>query len=241
MMHVRAAMIAIGLAAVFAAPPLGVALAFEEIDQIGQKRFKSMKTCAGCLLLQPGKSGKVKMIGANLLGSDLRNLDFGSADLRRANLRGVNLQQVNLAGAQLTGALLRGADLTRANLQGTDLRGADLTGANLAAANLRGANLSQTNFTGANLRGADLRGAAFCQTVMPSGAVKKPECQWWRIEAPPIVESKPTVREAPAKPPPVTAGGSKAAVGAAAAARQTSALTRFFRVAVRPPEISENL
>ncbi|MBT5193766.1 MAG: hypothetical protein HOM07_15565, partial [Rhodospirillaceae bacterium] len=52
------------------------ASAFDEVDQKGQKRFKSMKTCAGCHLLQPGRNGKVKMIGANLLGSDLRQLDL---------------------------------------------------------------------------------------------------------------------------------------------------------------------
>ncbi len=159
-----------------------VAAAFDEIDQTGQERFKSMKSCSGCHLLQVARGGVVKMIGANLKGVDLRKLNLQAADLRRADLRGVDLQKVNLAGAKLKGALLRGANLRQANLQGAGLAWAVLRGANLEGADLGGANLSRADLTNASMQNANLRGAILCQTIMPSGVVNKPDCQWWKIE-----------------------------------------------------------
>jgi uncharacterized protein YjbI with pentapeptide repeats len=158
--------------------------AFDEIDQTGQKRFKSMQSCSGCHLLQAAQGGVVKMIGANLEGVNLRKLDLRAADLRRANMRGVNLQKVNLAGAKLKGALLHGANFQQANLQGAGLAWAILRGANLMGADLRGANLSRADLTNASMQKADLRGATLCRTIMPSGLVKNPDCQWWKIETP---------------------------------------------------------
>jgi uncharacterized protein YjbI with pentapeptide repeats len=161
--------------------PLAAA-AFDEVEQTDQKRFKSMKTCAGCHLLQPRQSGPLKMIGANLLGADLRQLDLRSADLRRANMRGLDLRQVNLSRARLKGAFLRGADLRRANLRDASLWGADLSGADLRRADLRGADLSRANLTKASLQGADLRGVTYCRTILPSGDMKAPDCQLWNAE-----------------------------------------------------------
>jgi uncharacterized protein YjbI with pentapeptide repeats len=151
--------------------PLAAA-AFDEVEQTDQKRFKSMKTCAGCHLLQPRQSGPLKMIGANLLGADLRQLDLRSADLRRANMRGLDLRQVNLSRARLKGAFLRDASLWGADLSGADLRRADL----------RGADLSRANLTKASLQGADLRGVTYCRTILPSGDMKAPDCQLWNAE-----------------------------------------------------------
>ena len=161
--------------------PLAAA-AFDEVEQTDQRRFKSMETCAGCHLLQPRQSGPLKMIGANLLGADLRKLDLRSADLRRANMRGLDLRQINLSRAQLKGSFMRGADLRRANLQDANLWWADLTGADMRRADLRGADLSRANLTKASLHGADLRGVTYCRTIMPSGEMKAPDCQWWNKE-----------------------------------------------------------
>ncbi|MDA1100387.1 MAG: pentapeptide repeat-containing protein [Proteobacteria bacterium] len=156
--------------------------AFDEIDQTGQNRFKAMKSCSGCHLLQAPPGGKVKMIGANLKGVDLRRLNLEAADLRRADLRGVNLEKVNLAKARLKGALLRGANLKQADLQGAGLAWAILRDANLNGADLRGADLTLADLTRAPMENAQLHGAILCRTTMPSGVIKNPDCQWWKAE-----------------------------------------------------------
>jgi len=160
------------------------AISFDETDQTGQRRYKSKKTCAVCHLLQTGGDRGLKMIGANLLGSDLRRLNLRHADLRRSNLRGLDLQGVDLSGARLKGAMLRGANLQGANLRGADLWGADLAGAKLSGADLRDTNLGRAILKGALVKGVKTDRAIFCKTVMPSGKVMKPDCQWWQIEAP---------------------------------------------------------
>ncbi len=104
--------------------PLAAA-AFDEVEQTDQKRFKSMKTCAGCHLLQPRQSGPLKMIGANFLGADLRQLDLRSADLRRADLRGADLSRANLTKASLQGADLRGVTYCRTILPSGDMKASD--------------------------------------------------------------------------------------------------------------------
>jgi len=192
--------------------------AFDETDQIDQKRFKSMKTCSGCHLLQPGTNGVVKMIGARMQGADLRSLDMRQADLRRADLRGVNLHKVNLTGAKLKGALLRGANLRGAILRDANLWGADLTGAKMKGADLRGVNLSRANLLNATMLDTRMRGAILCQTTMPSGEMERPDCPWWKQEtwkAPAKVasqgaptlqsETKPIPIKNQAKPAPVDA------------------------------------
>ena len=172
----------IALFAAFTLLQPGAGWAFDEIDQTDQKRFRSMKTCSGCHLLQPGTHGVVKMIGARMQGADLRSLDMRNADLRRADLRGVNLGKVNLTGAKLKGALLRGANLRGAILRNANLRGADLTGAKMTGADLRGVNLSRTNLQNAAMEDSNLRGAILCRTTMPSGKVENPDCPWWKQE-----------------------------------------------------------
>lgn len=169
----------LAIALLIAAQTPLAAAAFDEVEQTDQRRFKSMETCAGCHLLQPRQSGPLKMIGANLLGADLRKLDLRSADLRRANMHGLDLRQINLSRAQLKGAFMRGADLRRA-----DLRGADL---------------SRANLTKASLHGADLRGVTYCRTIMPSGEMKAPDCQWWNKEMVRNLDRPMTARSGPGK------------------------------------------
>lgn len=209
------------------------AWAFDEVAQTGQKRFKSMKTCAGCHLLQPSQTGPLKMIGANLQGADLRKLDLRQADLRRANMRGLDLRQINLMGARLKGAFMRGVDLRRANLRNASLWGVDLTGADLRRADLRGADLSQANLTKASMKGADLRGVTYCQTVMPSGKVKAPDCKWWNIETnrPRNNQSLATSMPAKAKVAPLTKHPGPRTAGA----EEESILRRLFPFSVIPP------
>lgn len=233
---------AIGIAFALSILSPGAGLAFDETDQAGQRRFKSMSTCAGCHLLQPGSVGPVKMIGANLLGSDLRGLNLRAADLRRANMRGVDLRDVDLTGARLKGAMLRGADLRRANLAKADLQGADLTGANLAGADLRGANLSQADLTKVSLVDVNLDNVTYCQTIMPTGKIENPDCKWWQMEAPRMMIKPPeetATPAAPSGPTPSVDAKEGTAIGTAAAREQISTLSRFFNIQITRPDSSE--
>jgi len=220
---------------VFAVMLSTAAAAFDEIEQTDQRRFKSMKSCSGCHLLQAAPGGIVKMIGAELQGADLRQLNLRAADLRRADLRGVDLRGVNLAGAKLKGALLRGANLQGANLQAAGLAWAVLHGANLDGADLRGADLRRADLTNASMQNADLRGATLCRTVMPSGIVRNPDCQWWKIQEKPEGSHNAAAKSAAPAPQPATKQGRKNESGLDV----TAFLGRIFSFVVTSPDDTE--
>lgn len=142
-------------------------------------------------ILQPGKDGKVNLLGANLedvnlggldlrgaclwrtrlWGANLEGTKLNGADLKRSDLSWANLQGANLVRANLWEATLRRVKLTKAELRGADLMGANLIGASLRSANLtnadlRHANLNEADLTNANLTGAKVWGMshAGCKT-----------------------------------------------------------------------------
>ncbi|NQU72445.1 MAG: pentapeptide repeat-containing protein [Rhodospirillales bacterium] len=125
--------------------------AFDEIDQIGNNKFKPMHGCANCHLRRINSSGGLRWIGAVLPKAELRKADLRNADMRGANFRAADLRQ---------------ADLRDANIAGADLRNADLSGADLS-----GANLFKTNLTGVKLQSVKL-----CKTTMPNGSMNNTGC-----------------------------------------------------------------
>lgn len=130
----------------------GPAAAFDSDDLA---KFRETKRCIGCDL------AGMLMENADLAGATIRDSDLVAATFDGANLTGANFQESDLGGVDFGDA-----NLTRANLQGSDLSGAILR---------------STNLTGANLRGSRFKEAMtvdviYCQTVMPSGQVRRPGC-----------------------------------------------------------------
>jgi hypothetical protein len=137
------------LAATLLFPHAG--LAFDEIDQIGDNKFKPMRGCSNCHLRRVSSSGGLRWIGAVLPRAELRKADLRNSDMRGANFRAADLRQ---------------ADFRNANISGADFRNADLSGADL-----RGANLFKTDLTGVKLQSVKL-----CKTTMPDGSMDSTGC-----------------------------------------------------------------
>ena len=78
---------------------------------------------------EPGETGIIRLVGADLIEADLSEANLRSADLSGADLRGADLRGANLRGADLRGADLSAADLSAADLSAADLSEADLRGA----------------------------------------------------------------------------------------------------------------
>jgi uncharacterized protein YjbI with pentapeptide repeats len=114
-------------------------------------------------------------------GNTCAECDLAGLLAHEMDLSGAVLAGSNLTAASFTSANLTNADLSNATLASADFGEADLTGANLRGANVNGATFWNTDLTDANLRNVNMDDARvvavrYCNTTMPSGTVRKPDC-----------------------------------------------------------------
>jgi Pentapeptide repeats (8 copies) len=93
-------------------------------------------------------------------------------------LEGIKLRKVNLMKFNLRGVNFNDTELDNVNFRNVDLTGASFQNADLSQSIFFGANLTRVDLTSAkNVGPGAFARAKFCNTTMPNGDVKMPNCR----------------------------------------------------------------